>query len=157
MMTITLSENLDLASSCMQIAKKFSELDLRAHPSTDRVMSCFSDNARFTGRCFGAIFPFNVGKRVAEFGFKYLCEDKVDFIELTSEVTFEEKSDHIVWSFKSVQLRRGVLASWLKAPQWYKINGVSNLYFEHTKDGVKISRYENLVNEWTPCEKPENV
>lgn len=153
-MTINLEDNPELRSSCMEVARKFSDADLRAHPSADDVMAYFSENAVFTGKAFHGTIPFNVSKRVATIGFKYLIENSVLSLRFTSPVKFEIKSDHIVWSFETVQLRQGLLPSWVTSPTWYKIKGLSNLYFEHTGDGIKISKSENLVNEWTPCERP---
>lgn len=149
-MTIQLSQNPELAAACMEVAKKFSEADLREHPKTEEVMSCFAEQAEFSGWCLGGMIPFNVGKKIAEIGFKYLCEESVKSFELTSEVKFEEKSDHILWSFDSIQLRQGIFPAWIKGPQWYKIHGVAKLYFSKLEDGVRISKYESIKNEWIP-------
>lgn len=127
-----------------RVAEEFSNADLQVHPSTTEVMSYFSDDATFSepGR-------YNVGKTVAWYGFKILCEWSVlNFIE-PLEPTFEQKNDHILWSFKSVQLRKGLLSTWIKEPQWYRIDYAAKLYFTGQGDDTQISRMETVQNDWT--------
>lgn len=128
-----------------RVAVAFSNADLRAHPNTDEVMSFFSDNATFYEARY-----YNVGKTIAWYGFKILCEWSTLAFKREPSVMLEEKKDHIVWKFTSTQLRSGRLPAWISPPAWYHITGEYKLYFEGSGANTKISRIVTITNEWTP-------
>lgn len=147
-MLLTLENHPQIADACLEVAKTFSQRDLQPHPNTDAIMGLFTENAEFIGETFFGLITYNVGKWVAERVFKHLCEDGVLELHLESDPTFEVKEDHIVWSSTSIQLRQGILPT---APEWLRIHFVSKLYFEQANDGIKISKYECVVNDRQPC------
>lgn len=124
-------------------AQKFSEADLQAHPITAEVMQYFSDDATFdTGGWF------NYPKPIARIGFKILCENDCQELKLTEPPKFEDKGDHINWSFKSIQ-KRGLLHESIKTPTEYEIEGEYELYFDEAN---LISRMVTIRNNWTPTQ-----
>jgi hypothetical protein len=133
----------------LQLAMQFSDKNLRTHPNTDKIMALCSDDVTFT-TSFRGDGDFTCGKFVAYYAYKWLCEDGVVDFKQPPKVTFDIKEDHVVWWFESVQLRQGILPSWLASPKWYTIENRSRLYFKETVSGLKISRYVNEVNKWTP-------
>lgn len=134
-----------LHSNWDRVAREFSDADLKAHPNTANVMSYFSNDATFsqTGLCF------SVGKFIASIAFKYLCENSVLAFKNYPEVTFQQKNDHIIWNFKSIQLRKGLLPEWISPPRWFRINNTVKLYFQGEGENTKISKFETIMNEWS--------
>lgn len=137
----------------LSVAIKFSDENLQTHPDTNKVLALCTDDATFT-TSFSGIGNYTAGKFITYYAYKWICEDGVVDFKQPPEVTFDVKDDHIVWSFKSIQLRQGILPAWLSSPQWYTIENTSKLYFKQTDQGMKISQYVNLVNNWTPCANP---
>lgn len=136
----------------LQLAMQFSDENLRTHPNTDNIMALCSDDVTFTTTFRGNDTNYTCGKFIGYYAYKWLCEDGVIDFKQPPEVAFEIKEDHIVWWFKSVQLRQGILPSWLASPQWYTIENQSKLYFKETDTGLKISQYVNELNKWTKIE-----
>ncbi|MEC7839205.1 MAG: hypothetical protein VX777_04105 [Chlamydiota bacterium] len=127
----------------IRVAQEFSDNDLQAHPSTKKVMSFFTPNATF-----GKENSWAVNKTIATIGFKILCEWSTLEIQELWDVSFEEKDDHILWSFKSKQLRKKTLHDWLVAPQWYRIVYAAKLYFTGSGESTKICRQETVLQQW---------
>jgi len=123
----------------METAKKISDTYLCAHPSTEDVMSFFSEDAIFVeeGR-------YNIGKSLATMGFKFSCEYDINEIRLLNDPKFEEQSDHILWSFNSIQWR-GLLPEVIKKSNCYEIECTFKLYFN---DANLISGIETIKNIW---------
>lgn len=136
----------------LTVAKNFSDENLKTHPDTAKVMALCTDDCTFTTTFRGSTRSYTCGKFISYYAYKWFCQDGVIDFKQPPEVTFDMMDDHIVWSFKSVQLRQGLLPSWLASPQWFMIENTSKLYFKQTDDGVKISQYVNVVNKWTPCQ-----
>lgn len=127
----------------MRVAKDFSDADLRAHPITADVMANFSDDAEFQ-EIDGRV----ASKTVAWVAFKVMCEWGVlDFLKVR-EPNFEEKEDHILWSFKSIQCRKSVWPTWIKPAQWYTIDCTARLYFSGVGASTKISRLVMTQKKW---------
>lgn len=131
-------------SDWLRVAQALSDFDLRAHPDTNTFMSFFSDNATFTAPWY------NVSKTVAWLGFKVLVEWNTLAFREPPEVTIEDKGDHVRWTFNTVQLRGGRLPTWISRPQWYRIKGDYQLFFEGSGENTKICKFVTIVNEWTP-------
>ncbi|GAG78270.1 unnamed protein product, partial [marine sediment metagenome] len=91
-----------------------------------------------------------IGKFIARIVFKMLCEWNTLDIQNVWDVRFEEESDHILWSFKSIQLRKGLLPVWISPAQWYRIDFAAKLYFVGSGSLTQISRLEIVQNDWSP-------
>ena len=129
------------------IVEEFSKADLQPHPNTTKVMDYFAENCIFVnegrrGRC-------NVRKFLAKLGYKMLCEWSVLDFRGEPEVTIEEKDDHILWSFSSIQLRKGFFPTWIVSPKWYNIDFAAKIYFN---ENDKISKFEMILNDFTPLD-----
>ncbi len=127
-------------SAHRQIVEQFSKDDLQPFPNTEKIMNYFAEDCIFVeeGR-------FNVGKCVASWGYMMLCEWSVLEFRGDPIVNIEEKGDHILWSFSSVQLRKGLLPTWIISPKWYYVDFCSKIYFN---DNDKISRFEIIRNDF---------
>ncbi len=127
-----------------RVAKSFSDTDLRSHPNTDDVMSYFSDDVIFSKP--GSYN--NIGKNTAWAVFKLSCEWGVLEYKNITPPTFSQEDDHIVWTFDSMQTRKGILPLWIKSPHRYNIHCKVHLYFSGEGDNCKISKYVTICSEW---------
>lgn len=134
----------------IRVTQSFGKADLQTHPSTEEVMAHFSDDAVFTR----SHWP-TVGKKIASFVFKYFCEKGVLEYRKTEALSIEEKQDHVLWKFQSIQYRRGLLPTWIMAPKWYRVNYEAKLTFSGQGENTKICGFETLRNDFAKIPTPE--